>query len=99
MPWKEITLQAKSTLTSINLRMKLTPLPEPRADNSTRMTRLSEPKCSHGLARRVTLLSKKGNPAKWVTLMAKPTFVSRVDGLPSFVRIYNEKLSCPGYLG
>ena len=71
------------------MRMELTPFPEPRADNSactcsdflalTKLTCLGEPKCSHGeyyfgLARRVTLLSKKGDLAKWVTLLVKPTF-------------------------
>lgn len=55
---KRITLQAKSTLASINMRMKLAPLLEPRAENSvrtcsdclalTKVTCLSEPNCSHG---------------------------------------------------
>ena len=39
-----------------------------------------------GPARRVTLASQKGNPARRVTLLAEPTFVSHVNGSPSFVR-------------
>ena len=55
---KRVTLQTKSTLVSIYMRMELTPLPEPIADNSactcsdclalTKLTCLGEPKCSHG---------------------------------------------------
>ena len=39
-----------------------------------------------GPARRVTLPSQKGNPARRVTLLAEPSFVSHVNGSPSFVR-------------
>ena len=39
-----------------------------------------------GPARRVTLPSKKGDPARRVTLPAEPTFVTHVNGSPSFVR-------------
>ena len=39
-----------------------------------------------GQARRVTLPSQKGNPARRVTLLAESTFFSHVNGSPSFVR-------------
>ena len=42
----------------------------------TELTRLGEPKCLYGEgpARRVTLPSKKGHPARRVTLLDDPTF-------------------------
>ena len=39
-----------------------------------------------GPARRVTLPSQKGDPAKRVTLQPSQLFVSHVNGSPSFVR-------------
>ena len=50
---------------------------DPFARALTELTRLGEPKCLNGekLARlRVTLPSKKGDPARRVTLPAEPTF-------------------------
>ena len=38
-----------------------------------------------GPARRVNLLIKKGDLARWVILLAEPTFFSHVNGSPSFV--------------
>ena len=58
VPGKRATLLAESTLASVYMRKKLTPLPEPRADNRahacseclalTELARLGEPKCLHG---------------------------------------------------
>ena len=58
VPGKRVTLLAESTLPSVYMRKKLTPLPEPRADNRahacsdclalTELTRLSEPKRLYG---------------------------------------------------
>ena len=52
MPGKRVTLLAESTLASVYMRKKLTPLPESRAGRvcsdrlaSTELTRLGEPKC------------------------------------------------------
>ena len=38
-----------------------------------------------GPARRVNLPIKKGDLARWVILLAEPTFFSHVNGSPSFV--------------
>ena len=61
-------------------RETLTSLREPRADSSAcacsdclalmQLTELT-PKCSYG--EKLTLPSKKGDPARWVTLIAEPT--------------------------
>jgi len=58
VPGKGVTLLAESCLLSVYMRKKLTPLPEPRADNRahacsdclalTELTRLGEPKCLYG---------------------------------------------------
>ena len=58
VPGKRVTLLAKSTLPSVYMRKKWTPLPEPRAENRaracseclalTKLTLLGEPKCLYG---------------------------------------------------
>ena len=55
MPGKRVTLPAESTLASVYMRKKLTPLPELRAGRAcsdrlafTELTRLGEPKCLYG---------------------------------------------------
>ena len=58
VPGKRVTLLAESTLPSVYMRKKLTPLPEPRAEHRARacseclalrkLTRLGELKCLYG---------------------------------------------------
>ena len=45
-----------------------------------------------GSARRVTLPSQKGEPARRVILLAKPTFFSQLDGSPRFFNPLNHKI-------
>ena len=57
-PGKRVTLLAESTLPSVYMRKKLTPFPEPGAENRaracseclalTKLTRIGEPKCLYG---------------------------------------------------
>ena len=85
-----VTLPGESTLASVPLRKKVTPLPLARAGRTcsdrlalTESTRLSEPRSLYGeklarLSRRVTLPSKEGDPFRRV-----PLLVSHVNGSSS----------------
>ena len=79
-PGKRVTLPAESTLArKVDLFARVKSL-KPRADSSAcacsdclpliQLTELT-PKCLYG--EKLTLPSKKGDPARWVTLIAEPT--------------------------
>ena len=84
-----VTFPAESTLASVNMRKKLTSLPERRADSSgtcacpgflafTGLTCLGKPKCLY-LKKSwsdydLVQTIKKGHPARQVTFLAEPTF-------------------------
>ena len=111
-PGKRVTLLAESTLPSVYMRKKLTPLPEPRANFpittermlwSSLLDRVDPGRRAKvfiwrkvGPARRVTPLSQKGNPARRVTLLAEPTFCFSGKRFAKFFKEMYEKLARPG---
>ena len=115
-PGKRVTLPAESTLVSVYMRKKLTPLPESRArfPTTTLLTHTVIMCCLDqvdtagrakvfiqrkvGLGRRVTLPSKQGVRARWVTPLAEPTFCCSDKWFVKFCKEMEmqEKLAHPG---
>ena len=76
-----VTLPADSSSACIYMRKTMTPFPERRVlthalivSPLTELTQLDRLWTKVSPARRVTLPSQKGNPDRWVTLLAEPTF-------------------------
>ena len=69
----------------------------------TELTQLSKTKCLYGEKLAwlggQTLPSQKGDPARWVTLLAEPTFCFSFKRFAKFCKEMYEKLACPGNLG
>ena len=78
---ERVTLPADSSSACIYMKKTMTPFPEPRVlthalivSPLTELTQLDRLWTKVRPARRVTLPSQKGNPDRWVTLLAEPTF-------------------------
>ena len=87
---ERVTLPADSSSACIYMRKTMTPFPERRVlthalivSPLTELTQLDRLWTKVSPARRVTLPSQKGNPDRWVTLLAEPTdLVPHMKGSP-----------------